>query len=426
MSVGYVGDTDLVGKQSRRPNRRNRPRGKDRQTASVGAGGRMKLAIVTYPVWDRGGPALAKDVELVRASILYADEVELVSLGAFMMASVVQFAAGDDADRLSLMSALDDDTVRALGGGGLPDNWREILPAALQVMRLDPEVLRGLPGGDQVDLAFFDQQREWRREMEEAVARFRETAENMLVQSGGHELIPAFDAGILKLSASGFTEDSDTDGAIDGWIGLLKGLLQDPSTRLLFDDGVGDLIRSLVDEGHVLPHGLTLKHAGEAAVGSGLVARLPTLPDSPVDEILDLRRDLAVPLTRYRAAVSRLADKLAFRAFDPESATEIDDLWTREVAPALVEIEEGFAEHGLVREVAKTIGADLKTMIREGAALYVGLGTLTSLNKWIASTAAVAGPVAEAAARAATASRTARRELRGRELYYLYEVNRRL
>jgi len=173
------------------------------------------------------------------------------------------------------------------------------------------------------------------------------------------------------LSASGFTDDRDTDATVSGWIGLLKGLLQDPTTRLLFDDGVGDLVRSLVAEGHVLPHQLTIKHAGEAAVGSGLVARLPALPEAPVDELLDLRQDLGPPLTRYRAAVSRLADKLAFRAFDSEFAAEIDDLWTRDVAPALVEIEEGFAEHGLVREVAKTLGAELKSMIREGAALYV-------------------------------------------------------
>src|SRR6266540_3766694 len=149
----------------------------------------------------------------------------------------------------------------------------------------------------------------------------------------GTSCFPAFDAGILKLSASGFTDDRDTDATVSGWIGLLKGLLQDPTTRLLFDDGVGDLVRSLVAEGHVLPHQLTIKHAGEAAVGSGLVARLPALPEAPVDELLDLRQDLGPPLTRYRAAVSRLADKLAFRAFDSEFAAEIDDLWTRDVAP---------------------------------------------------------------------------------------------
>src|SRR5512142_3052128 len=92
------GHTDLVGKPSRRPNRRNRPRRKDQWSASIGSGGRMKLAIVTYPASGRDGPLLAKDVELVRASILYADEIELVSIGAFMIASVAQLATGDQSD----------------------------------------------------------------------------------------------------------------------------------------------------------------------------------------------------------------------------------------------------------------------------------------------------------------------------------------
>jgi hypothetical protein len=386
----------------------------------------MKLAVVTHPNSGRSGPSLATDVELVRASILYADEIELVSLGAVMIAGVVQFAASDESNLLSLMSSLDDETIRSLGGGGLPDNWREILPIATAAMQLDPSLLRRLPGGDQIDQGFFEHQRELRRGLDDAAGQLRTTAQNLLVQSGGDELLPALEAGIVKLSPSGFAEDGDTDATIKGWVKLLKTLLRDPTTRLLFDDQVGDLVRSLVGEGQVEPHRLTLKHAGEAAVGSGLIARLPTLPQAPVDELLDLRRDLEPPLARYRAAVSRLANQLVFRAFDPESAAEIDDLWTREVAPALMEIEEGFAEHSLVREVARTLGADLKILIREGAALYIGLGTLASVDEWIAATAAVAGPAAQAAARAAAAGGAARRELQGRELYYLYEVNRQL
>lgn len=230
----------------------------------------------------------------------------------------------------------------------------------------------------------------------------------------------------MKLPALASTDGGDTGTVVDGWLELLKGLLQDPATRLLFDDHVSELVRSLKGGGEVEPQQLTLKHAGEAAVGSGLIARLPTLPTAPIGELLDLRRDLERPLVRYRAAVARLADRLAYHPFSRESVAEIDDLWTREVAPALVEIEEGFVEHGLVREVARTIGADLKRLIREGAALYVGLGTVASVSGWIASTAAVAGPAAEAAARAAMATHRARRELMGRELYYLYGANRRM
>ena len=386
----------------------------------------MKLAIVTYPEPARNGLSLRRDVELVRASILYADEVELVSLGAAIVAGFMQLAAGGESSLFQLLMELDDETIRSIGGDGFPDGWREILPAALLTMRLDPALLRVLPGGGGIDPRFFEKRRGWQRGIEEATRNLDQMAEEMLIQSGGSDLVPAFEAGILKLSSSGLTDNGDSDAIAAGYVEIIKQLLQDPSKRLLFDDRVGGIVRSLVDEGHVEPSRLALRHAGEAAVGSGLVARLPAFPEAPLDELLDLRRDMSTPLTRYRRAVAGLADRLTFHAFDVESPAEIDDLWITDVAPTLLEIKEGLAEHGLVRELQKTIGADMKTFLSEGAAVYIGLGSFTSVNDWIASTVAIAGPAMEAAAKAATARRSARADLRGRELFYLYELNRRI
>lgn len=70
-----------------------------------------------------------------------------------------------------------------------------------------------------------------------------------------------------------------------------------------------------------------MRHAEQAAVGSRLVARLPAFPGVPLDEILDLRCDLAAPLGRYRTAVVRLSDRLQAGPFDRDLPDEIDDLW---------------------------------------------------------------------------------------------------
>jgi hypothetical protein len=272
-------------------------------------------------------------------------------------------------------------------------------------------------------------------ELRQRLGDFQDTTQGLFAQSGGEDLLPAFNEGILKLSSSGFSgtrdlisEAGDMNAILEGWLELLKALLQDPRVRLLLDDQVGHLVRSLVDEGQVELGKFALKHAGEACVGSGLIARLPAFPHAPTDELLDLRRDLSNPLARYRSAVSRIADKLTFRSFDPESAAEIDDLWINEVAPALAEMQEGFAEHGLVREIARTMGADLKTVITAGAgaAVFIGLDQLSAVNNWIATAAAVAGPAAQAVASAAVKRREATRTLKQRELFYLYEVDSRL
>jgi len=393
------------------------------ELAAVEAGGRLKLAVVTYPGLDTDGPSLARDVELVRASILYADEIELISPGAAMLASVLRLAETGSSGLLALLGALDDDTVQHLGGEKLPKNWREIVPAAALAAQLNPAVLRALPGGDQIDSNAFQSLLEgW----QSATGQFQDVAQAMFEQSGGSDLIPAVDAEILKLSSSGLNGATDAETITAGYMDLVRELLEEPSSRLLFDDAAGSLVRSLVDAGNVEPHPLALKHAGEAAVGAGLVARLPSFPQAPVDELLDLRRDLSAPLVRYRAATSRLADRVATPAFDTAMAAEIDDLWTTDVAPALVEIGEGLTEHGLVREMARASMQNVRDLIVSGSAIYVGLAAGTSVDGVAASTVAVGGAVAGTAARAAVARRAERRGVAAHELFYLYEVDRRL
>ena len=192
--------------------------------------------------------------------------------------------------------------------------------------------------------------------------------ETMMVDSGAGELMPAIDSGLVTLSASGFTDDStaDSDAVMDNWLVLLRGLLVDRKTRLVLDDQVGSLASSLIREGEVEPHRLTIRHPGEAAVGSGLVARLPAFPDAPLDEILDLRYDLAGPLGRYRAAVVRLSDRLHAGPFDEELSAEMDDLWATDVRPALDDMGEGMHQHGLVKEIARTVRQDARALLTEG------------------------------------------------------------
>lgn len=391
-------------------------RKRDRLKQRRAAGTPLKVAVVTAPSSDASGVSLARDVELVKASALYADEIELVSVGAVMIAGAAQLAGGGDQALLALMASLDDDTLRHLGGGkDMPANWRDVLALLSR-----PEAMRH---PEVAELA-----RGLRASMAEAQAGLAGTVEQMLVDSGAEELLPAIGSGLVTLSASGFTDETaaDTDAVMENWLALLRALLVDTKTRLLLDDQVGSLAASLIREGHVEPHRLTMRHAGQAAVGSGLVARLPAFPDAPLDEILDLRGDLAAPLGRYRSAVVRLSDRLQAGPFDKDLSGEIDDLWGTDVQPALDQIGDGLHDHGLVREIARSARQDVKTLIAEGSFLYVGLSGLSSVNEWISATVGLAGATLGATATGAHRASAARKDLKGNDLFYLYEVDRRL
>jgi len=63
---------------------------------------------------------------------------------------------------------------------------------------------------------------------------------------------------------------------------------------------------------------------------------------------------------------------------------------------------------------------------RSNLVVPVGLDQLCTVDDWIAATAVAAGGLSQAAGRAATAADRARRDLKKRDLFYLYEVNQRL
>jgi hypothetical protein len=382
------------------------------------------MTVATYPTSDAGGISLARDVDLVKAAVLYADEVELISAGASMLSGMRNLSDAGAVGLAQVLMELDDETLRYVGGDILPDGWRETLLPAMVAISLEPEVLRSLPGGDEITDDTFAELREAAQGMDEVTAQLQATATAMVEASGASEILPAIDAGIVRLVDLGRAGDE----MVEEWAEHMRRLLTDNRSRLLFDDKVGSLIRHLIETEGIETTGLPLKHAGEAAVGSGLIARLPVFVDPPIDEIIQLRSDLQVPLRKYRSAAGRLANRLHLAPYETGSADEIDDLFRSEVEPALDELQEGFATHGLIREASRSLGKDVSSLatVGSGAILYMALNSTAVLDSWAAALVGVGAAGAQALASGKMASAQSKRELESRELFYLYEVNRRL
>ena len=157
-------------------------------------------------------------------------------------------------------------------------------------------------------------------------------------------------------------------------------------------------------------------------MGAGLVARLPAFPDARVDELLQLREDLSAPLTNYRAAVVRVS-----RTIPDIPVAELDDAvqteWLASVGPALEDIGNGLVEHGLVRELSRHARLDTATYLTMASGLFVGMDQLTDLSTVVAGMVSAIPAAGGTFARASISRSDARRELRGRDFYYLYSAN---
>lgn len=370
---------------------------------------------MTSPHSDGDGPSVRRDVELVKAALLYADEVELVSPGAAMLGSVAAIATGGPTAIIDVLAALDDETLKHLNDGKpMPDNFRELIP--MLPLMLDPQF---------AELAGVEHEiGEMREHFASAQGEFESVAESLIEQAGAGDLVPALESGILTLDTAGM-DAGDTDAQVAAYVERIRRRLRDPLRKVLFDSEAADLVSSLVGQPGADDHGFGIKRAGQAAVGAGLVSRLPAFPGAPMEMVLGLRAELAVPLVRYRAATLELAQNLT-PAFGIDLEAQVDDLWTSKVAPAILEIEETLAENNFVRELAKRSTSSVKTLLAGGAGLYTGLTVADSLPGAAAAVAGAAVGVAPAVGEAAWAARDARCAARRSNIFYLYDANRRL
>ncbi len=413
----------ILTRRNRRPPRRDR-----RRTAQTVVG--THLAVITAIANNGQTLNFQHEVDLVKASVLYADDVEILSLGSQMIRQMNEFAAGDSMNLWGLLAGLDDDTLRYLNPDLDPEQLRQLIP----LLELDPNALRAVSATvpDMGPLSEFanvlDQARDTAdSSMEEMRAMFQQ----MRVDSGLVELEPAVRKQLVRFNENIALGD-EMDTVIGTFIKQLKRYLLDPKWFVLVDEDIASLARALINEGHLKPPQRSISNAGEAALGTGLVSRLPAFTGPPMDELLDLRRDLGEPLGRYRRKVSHIRSELRSEPFDEHIEAEIDAVCRTEVEPAIGEIRQAMADHGLVKEQLKAFAGDLGDFVK-GRSIPTGL-TIFSANVLdigdvlaMGLNAAGAGmAVAPAVAKGLLARADGRAKAKSHDLYYLYEVNRRL
>lgn len=389
---------------------------------------RTHLAVITSPENHGQSISIHHELELVRASLLYADTVEVLSLSNQMVREFGQFAAGDASNMWALLGSLDDTTLRHLGPDLNIEQFRQMLP---MLTSTDPEALRVLArlNPDMAELEqFADVLDQTRATSESSMVEMRQLTEQMRLESGVAELESVLDQKLVRFNDR-VTISDDLDAVVKSFIDELKRYLQDPTKFVLLDEDMASLARSLIDEGHVRLPARSIRNASDAALGTGILARLPAFPSAPLDEIVDLRNDLHEPLIRYRRKVSHLRGELQTGPFDQHIEAEVDSVWRNEIDPAIVEIRQAMADHGLVREILRSISGnlgDFVTGIGLPAGLTVFSANMLDLNTALSTGLTGAAAAAPTIAKAVNSRQAGRAEARAHDLYYLYEVNRKL
>lgn len=407
-----------MGKSSRRENRRNRY--KDGKVPFSG----LKVAVATTP-GASSSLSVVKELELVKAAVLYADQVNLLSPVAALTLGLHQLTTSDDEQLLDFMFSLDDRTISRIG---VSRQHSEALRPLQKLTHLYGSA--HLAGMRQSPLTY-----EAARDMlsrdtgQEALSKMRQDLQSNLGLNGGTELQLGVASGLVQVSDGSLPLDIESnDELIRIYVDTLVGMLRDPSTHLMFDDSTGTLVQALIDGNKMNSDALSLAHSKNVLVGSGLIRKLPALTAAPMDEILDLRREANTSLSRYRRAVSSLTPKIASAAFGPDFNEEVNDLWLREVEPAIDEIKETLADHTLVRETARHLSIDLKGYVFAATGPFVAVGVHSLSTLMTAALAATPAALAgvQLLAGADRDRRAGLKQAQKSDLFYLYDLGSRL
>lgn len=395
---------------------------------------RLRMTVVVHPESasrERGVVSLHREVQAIRAAILYADEIEVVSPASEMLMGVRAFAETSDAPALDVLKSLDPVSLEQLGGvnGDEMKKMVDILPL-LQNPAFDAILAQH---DDERVESFRRLSNELNDKMGESTRQIRDALTKLYEEAGGPEIAAATKTGVVKIKPLVRDDDDwSADTLVERYVAEITDLLTDGSRHMLLDQGTSKLANLLIREKKVEPSALVLPNALESLVGTGVVARLPTFGETPADELLDLRRDLIGPLGRYRRAVASLGALMRVGPLDSEAEAEVEHLYLTQVAPALEEMRENLAEHGLVREFANAIGANLAAVVGGGIAmpgLVVGIQAATDLATVATAGLAALPGIAGTAAVLARAKQSQREAFAGvsrNDLYYLHELDRRM
>lgn len=389
----------------------------------------MDLEVFSDPVWGLGGKngitasdlaATARyDEALIKPAVLIADEVvlrtwredmrraEIVQGNSIMLpvpfvGSIIGVVDRRSPQEMSLLGVSEDLLRRLeLALGEVVDRGEN--PA------LSDEFLLGDAAQEFADLVY---------------GLHRERFDSM----GSTQLERAVSAGVLRIEPWDDRPPTSWPQAVwdhantsfpYGWERMTNSMTQGSAVALLLDYGIGDRLAA-ADHGMDFPSVKTLSNAAE------LLRMLDGLADAPLDELLDIREELAPYLRPFRGFLLSHASGMGLDIDAPiaERRRKAAIVWEAEVEPAVREME--------ANVTLSRFRSQLSAAMADGAevAVGIGLGLATSLASGAIGFTALAGLGTAAlptVVKATAKTLRARKAMRAQGgAFFLYDVERRL
>jgi hypothetical protein len=411
----------------------NKKKGKrKRRPASPAAQGKPATGSFRMIVAANPGSEMtvAPELGLVKAALLYGDKVTLVS------PVMTMFLRVDGLQRLSPRQTIE--LLRRTAPEVLPAD--QVSDFEDNIAQVD-ELLRNTPAGGIPGRLL---RAELLRHFQPMQSELSEMVRKIGSEAGIDQLDKARAKGIVqiedvdpgdavdllasciisaKLAETGKRQNyPHSDRIIDTFVEKLTKHLSSGREYFIFDEPIANLVEAAIREGLFTPAKGPAGRSAQAMAASALMGRLPTFPNATVDEVLDIRTDLAPSLTQFRSAMVTTSKTFTSKPWEADFEDALNDAWVETVHPALEAIDASVRDNkSLLALAAGVVGAANTS--------YPGLTIVASgLLGHVGSATALGGAFSLAAPMLQTwrDHTVAARDIRMQPFYFLYALEQAL
>ena len=333
----------------------------------------MKFTIGTVS----GFQQFEKDLKLIKSSLLYADEIELIGLVEYATFTYLPTILDSEKDLDSFLSGL----IPFLKSINIP-NKDELLQQT-EAIRTQLQVYSPfLKKKKRRTTAEIQAQMKMHHAQRELQAQITSTMQQLVNQPSSQELQTLIDRNIVSVYDYAM-QGMNMDEMAGSYVGNMLNAIYAANTFPLLDDTstgfIGQISKTkLLDISRLDAE--VLRHAG---VATHILMTLPTLEGASYDELLDFKRQNSAPLARFRKAIYGFSETISSLPWDNSFQYECVKLYEKEVVPQVAEINEIFTETSVLKNFGKKVLADEEIRKKAGFAaggLATAITTSSSLS----------------------------------------------
>jgi len=288
---------------------------------------KFRISIGSCPTLDKidlkSHKYLDHDLQLVKAALLYADEITLCSPSCTMIASVV--ALGELA-----MSSSPKDKIKF---------FEEITPKD----KLPPNYFyyKSLLEKKHLSGKEIIAKKHLVKILNNFWSEFRKSGFELADGVNLEGFVTAFEAGYLNFyQFKDINNDNIGKSMINEFVEYIFELIKSVESYPLLDDFASELIKAGILEGKINIASIDKTRSKHIGLVTNLFQRLPIFELADVKELIDIRAELNQYLSRFRSGIMKYSNDISSETWDEDFKKASEEIFYKDIEPTLIDIED--------------------------------------------------------------------------------------